>query len=762
MQRTVLGKLGIKGDQITSNLGSEKTKTTTRTSSHQYPDGKASRGPDLKKKMKKSGSIKRSSTNSLRSFPFGTGIPQPGKPPPCGVRVPDSADVTPQKQPEVRPDDGLPNYMKPTSSSYARKERSSMTPPSTRTGSDTKRAARRVSSASSKMGSPLHDNSETPVKNLKRSSSLRLVRTLTKTTIFKPARSSSTKRCSKVVLCTDVNVQRATCSSTLKDSKFPKYLTLSPGATEAEGTSATKVCPYTYCSLNGHHRSPLPPLRCFISSRRMAMKAQRSRNSEALKTDAEEEILVDRPKNVQADDCRGFFIEIYAENDDKDISSPESFPEEEKESEVQEGVDFPSSVSEAAPPVESFQGKYDSEAECHESLEEEGSESSDMDWDGDCYSTFELDEALEHLTEKDDVPETEKPEACPDFLLIHWKNVLDEKLQQGEDEACPEDELPADPVSEICELGQVLDFSSYNQYSSSEEDGLEEVTADGEETAESLTEEPSADQAESIGIDPTLHEPQQNQDSSSTCFSFEREPETSGGQLCQEKEDIAVDKASEDMAVVGSQEEPQDLVSDEQQCQIKDVNQSQNFKILDEANEEKMEIIAASEGSAAEVDQKEVEIHAQTSIAEETLLESHDPTSEKSKSKYTRAERNSRQDSDPSKIWIGKNRCKSLSEEEENPRRFNPRDPNYLPIVPKPEAEKVDLRHQEMDDRRNSDEWMVDYALRQAVTRLAPARKRKVALLVEAFEKVMPIPRVNPVSKWETHHTSPRPMQACS
>jgi hypothetical protein len=99
----------------------------------------------------------------------------------------------------------------------------------------------------------------------------------------------------------------------------------------------------------------------------------------------------------------------------------------------------------------------------------------------------------------------------------------------------------------------------------------------------------------------------------------------------------------------------------------------------------------------------------------------------------------------------------------EEEREFNPREPNFLPVVPDPEAEKVDLRHQMMDDRKNSEEWMLDYALRQAVTKLAPARKRKVALLVEAFEKVLPTP------KYETHmrHTSAtfshtRPIQACS
>ncbi|KAF2322466.1 hypothetical protein GH714_017188 [Hevea brasiliensis] len=99
----------------------------------------------------------------------------------------------------------------------------------------------------------------------------------------------------------------------------------------------------------------------------------------------------------------------------------------------------------------------------------------------------------------------------------------------------------------------------------------------------------------------------------------------------------------------------------------------------------------------------------------------------------------------------------------EEERKFNPREPNFLPLVPDPEAEKVDLRHQIMDDRKNAEEWMLDYALQQTVTKLAPARKRKVALLVEAFETVLPIPN------YETHirhapaafsHTT-RPIQAC-
>ncbi|GAB4858454.1 hypothetical protein Ancab_009928 [Ancistrocladus abbreviatus] len=108
-------------------------------------------------------------------------------------------------------------------------------------------------------------------------------------------------------------------------------------------------------------------------------------------------------------------------------------------------------------------------------------------------------------------------------------------------------------------------------------------------------------------------------------------------------------------------------------------------------------------------------------------------------------------------------RCKRPVKDSEEMRKFNPQEPNYLPVEPEIEGERVDLRHQEIDKRKNAEEWMLDYALQRAVSKLTLARKRKVALLVVAFETVMPIP------KCETHlrqHTigfaHARPMQACS
>ncbi|PQQ10035.1 uncharacterized protein Pyn_06466 [Prunus yedoensis var. nudiflora] len=88
----------------------------------------------------------------------------------------------------------------------------------------------------------------------------------------------------------------------------------------------------------------------------------------------------------------------------------------------------------------------------------------------------------------------------------------------------------------------------------------------------------------------------------------------------------------------------------------------------------------------------------------------------------------------------------------ENVKKFNPQGPRYLPLEPDLEAEKVHLKHQNMDGRKNSEEWMLDYALQQAVSRLTPARKRKVSLLVEAFETVIPSNGIpNPFKPQATH-----------
>ncbi|KAF2308162.1 hypothetical protein GH714_036052 [Hevea brasiliensis] len=72
-------------------------------------------------------------------------------------------------------------------------------------------------------------------------------------------------------------------------------------------------------------------------------------------------------------------------------------------------------------------------------------------------------------------------------------------------------------------------------------------------------------------------------------------------------------------------------------------------------------------------------------------------------------------------------------------RNFNPWKSPHLPVQPGREADKIHLRHQTMEDRKTSEEGMLDCALQHVISKLAPAQKRKVALLFQAFETVNPL-----------------------
>lgn len=133
----------------------------------------------------------------------------------------------------------LPNYMKSTISADARRERSKV-------------RTERHNPRTSPDRSSLHTTTST-----KSCSTCRQESTLVK----------------KIVLCGSLEVARATCSSTLKGSKFPDY----PGGAGLQGTSGLKVWPCSYCSLNGHLRALVPPLKCFVpvrAKRSIKMKCQ--------------------------------------------------------------------------------------------------------------------------------------------------------------------------------------------------------------------------------------------------------------------------------------------------------------------------------------------------------------------------------------------------------------------------------------------------------------------------------------------------------
>ncbi|ONI20694.1 hypothetical protein PRUPE_2G029500 [Prunus persica] len=905
VQRKVPSKLGIQADHVKF----EKRLANLKTSS-QFQDGKH-RGADLKKKMKKSRSIKLSDIESLRSSPLRKNISQPGKPPPPSLNVPNTA-AFPQKQPMNKTTYGSPNYMKPTSCSDARKEQSQVSVRNSPTiYSDSKNEHQRNSSSSKLSSASNHK----PERTSTRTSSLKLVRTLIKSPSFKPARGSA-KKSSRVALCADMNVQRATCSSTLKDTKFPDYLVINPGGTEAEGTSVMKVCPYTYCSLNGHHHSPVPPLKCFLSAKRRSLKTQKMMKRQALsprgmkqsndgvkEIDLQRMLFDDNDKN--ADPMKhevglDFFVEIYAtrkEDDAEEIgreagadlvgeqddsngepndASGEAAEENNANTLVEENLSDRSPHSESDSEAESFEGfaeedqKEDIDEYYKALLDQEetamgsssnesdfeelssievhyaSSETTDMEWEEGRLSTGVLDDnesgsnaGFSSIIGEADMHEEPliKSDAisgnCNHMIEDYHEvlqGLLEEKNQSFEGQLNDGGGSERDDAKqnfEIQESEQGYDRLSYDQLSYgddafeedsdlSETDCIELSSSSAEEPIEELTEtgveiqEQSGVKAEDHDINSCLGDVESNCTSAETDETSDK-PETIEGctgsldkENSETDQNVATSNAvlSQELTamVAGNQMEETEQADDSKSSEQIQLSDEDAFKIEDHENCKKTEPFQLNDSaevgnlsggkykkpkistSIESKDQGDLRLNNRSGLSENSTGESHNMEMENNsepdatetfmannsispglKRKFSHGESNSKQELPDACNYRRGSKFKRLSVDEEEQRKYNPREPNYLPVVPDPEAEKVDLRHQMMDEKKNAEEWMLDFALQQAVTKLAPARKKKVALLVEAFEAVMPVPKC----ETSRRHTSAafsqaRPMQACS
>nr|KYP43267.1 hypothetical protein KK1_035295 [Cajanus cajan] len=659
VQRKVPSKLGIQEEHVKS----DRRLANMKLSLSQHQDGK-SRGADMKKKMKKSRSIKLSDLEALQSTPSSSppstrSLSQPGKPPPLHVPATAASATTstsPQKQqPLFRTVDGSPNYMKPTSSSHAKKELFPVSHRNTQPGSDFKNLPRKFSSDSKSACV------KKPTKALTRSSSLSLVRTLTKTTSFKASRACSRKS-PRAVMCADMSApHRATCSSTLKDSKFPSFLMLNPGGTESEGTSTMKVCPYTYCSLNGHHHADLPPLKSFMSARRRLLKTQKRAKLEALSprnlkgaleaekedSDVEHELNVFDAKPACDEIGIDIFIEIYANEKDAKPTGEEQMGKIDFLKEIEDQEDNKSIIED--------NGIATSEEGVMQVISPKVIEDSKVE------SSSEISHDVS-VTWLDDI------------LGGYYENFqVDETQKQVNSEESTYFEEQRNRISYVLEDASGSTETQEIEYSSTEM-GCDQS---------SFTEE---------------------------IFKYLTNAQDYGG----ENKELVDDEASCNMKALDEEKE----TIDNSQCQ----KMSETCKI-DEASED---------GNSSSLENIDESNKGERQIE---LVEEKDQV--KAKRFQSTSDKGGEEES-TSKNWRGAIRRKRGVEDDDEMRKFNPKEPNFLPLAPEPEQEKVDLRHQMVDERKNAEDWMLDCALRQAVTKLAPARKKKVALLVEAFETVMP------------------------
>jgi len=742
VQRKVPSKLGIQAEHVKS----DKRLANMKLSSSQHQDGK-SRGADMKKKMRKSRSIKLSDLEALQSSSPSSrrSLSQPGKPPPLHTpTTAASASASPQKQqPLLRTTDSSPNYMKPTSSSHAKKELFPVSHRTPQSGSDFKNLPRKFSTDSKAACA------KKPAKALARSSSLSLVRTLTKTTSFKASRACSRKS-SRAVMCADITApQRATCSSTLKDSKFPSYLMLSPGATESEGTSAMKVCPYTYCSLNGHHHVDLPPLKSFMSARRRLLKTQKRAKLEALspprlkapletdkkESDVEQNVSEEKP----ACDEIGIdiFIEIYANEKDAKPTGAEEMGKRDLLKEIEDQADDKSLIEDngiAASEAVVMQVITPRIIGIHDPSVRE------IDLEEDLKKPFD-DVAIEVDTKGNFLQEQNSQDAEEDHQPIVWCH---EEMSTGS--YCSDGEQDMGDVdmddsdSRAYEMEWKEDrFCGFDHEEDAdasvytEEDNDSKVESSSESSHDvSVTwlDDILGSYYEDFLVDETHKEANSEE---STHFE-----EPNGISSVLEDTNGSIETKEIEYSPTGSDRDQSPFTEetiDNTQCQ-----KMSETGTIEESSEDGYSSILENndEGSKRESEIELVDVSEESNMADQDqdLLE-------KGQGKGRRFQRTScigGEEEISSKNWYAIRR-KKVVEDDDEMRKFNPKEPNFLPLVPEPEKEKVDLRHQMMDERKNSEDWMLDCALRQAVTKLAPAKKKKVALLVEAFETVMPAPK---------------------
>ncbi|RAL45185.1 hypothetical protein DM860_014595 [Cuscuta australis] len=689
VQRKVPDKLGIHPADLhhhSRKVNNKLMLSLEASNLHQHQDLKSSIGTDLKKKMmkkKKSGKPKLSELESVRPHQRNSPSPQ--------THLGASSSST-------------PNYMKSTSSSDARKDKCQVSSRSPQSVSSSKC---KNTTRMSKSGG--HNPSRTGLTSTKTTTSLKLVRALTKAPSFKPARVSSSKKCPQVVFCeSGLDVQRATCSSTLKDSKFPCYLELNPG-----DTTAMKVCPYTYCSLNGHHHLQLPPLKSFLSARRLSMKANRNLRkgcSSPCPARPTGVSLAEDVPNWQQEKL-DFTVEIYCKEGAETAKncSLDSLP--------QIGPSEPTHCFNGA------QEEVEEKGDLFPVIDYSSAGESDMDWEG-------IVESTNHI---------EEPDLEVDCIDVKACDVIKEpiSLLKAEDKAsCSSDDFVAEKMEQ----------ESFDE---------ESVTSE----ACSLSGEDSNSSISCLGSDfkgcdnqPATH----NEDEKETTQTrFLVSDELTEEEICK---DFSV--PYEEKVIL----QEDDVMTPMQENHQESKDPHGKNAVPNQCDTTSSESEEATQDESIETSEDGIQKPPEN-VSDQQIYNVENEWSSNIKTQKTSKvpeEQNAGIEVPPSLRRTSRGHNRLLIEEDE-PRDFNPRGPNFLPLKPVPEAESVDLKHQMMNERKNSEEWMIDYALQQAVSKLGPVRRKKVALLVEAFETISPIPKCEPRLRQNTNLFPPsRFIQACN
>ncbi|XP_057982649.1 calmodulin binding protein PICBP-like isoform X2 [Malania oleifera] len=783
--------------------------TAIRTTSPKNQDGRT-RGTEPKKKMK-SRSMKRSSSKSFRAT---TSLNRSQSDRSSAILC--SNPATPQKHSLRRMPDASPNYLKPTSCSEPKNINFHASPRSFESSFDGYDWSRKDA------------NIFTPNKA---APSQKAARTLTRKYSFKPLRSRAKvaslkskkplmEKFSQGPQFSDLGIHRATCSSTLKDSRFPNSVELHPEGNGSERTSVMKVCPYSYCCLNGHHHAPFPPLKRFLSRKRRVLKTQMS-----LKQRSQSQLRAKhyrgKEKEIQTNQMAlNEDLAIQGTANPVDEVDPDCFTKIYVKSKVLLKGDNYGGDDEA---IYEFAGGSITEKEicyggnCETSYHEKGFEN--------------LSTISDFLEAKQDIPvkNTKSLECCciqvnldksiAETTNINWgdEEVVAAGLDKGDNNFLADSEA-CDKIVHECheevpvegkvlqgvhrEINSVASNSLKNQTAvSKEKNGVTEPDHELIQMLPHSEAESTPPARDKIILDKQNYSSLWHLLYHNVASHVASEVKT---QQCPHgTNDEKIDDAGSSQKFF---ETDQDMAmgNHDEQNQDSELNQIDAIKLVQEA----VDAIFPPETEDQSPDDQPVTtdliINRKFSKGnhgeggEQSISRSFDEDSS-GESKQVEEENsvqfNSGEISEKAGNAIIINEGNSLSKLGDKPqqklpkswsnlkklillqrfvkelgkvRKFNRGVPQHLPLEHSTEAKKFYLRHQTMDGRKNAEEWLIDYALRQVVAKLTPARRRKVELLVEAFETVIPFPEakghlmndatasIQKNMKW----TSPSPLEA--
>ncbi|GAU47609.1 hypothetical protein TSUD_90140 [Trifolium subterraneum] len=754
----VCSELGILADHVESEKG---------------------RGTDGMKKMKRSNSIKLSDLEAIQSSLPRRSLSQSRKLLP--LHVPTTAAAPQKHKPLMRKS---VNYMKPTSSSDAKKVLLPVTLQNNQCGSDGKNLPQKYSSSSK---SSFVSNKNT-AKTMSRSSSMNLVRTSTQTLSFKPS-TTCQRKSTAATLPADINATyRATCSSTLKDSKFPAHLMLNTGGSDSEGASVIKVCPYTYCSLNGNRHAP--GKRRFLETRksikleapeRLKVPCEKRKNFDIEQTvyygkhacdeaDKGKPIIIPLIQEIGID----FFNELYGEEREKAYKVEK--PDTVKHLEDQEGTKFAKAVNDNIADKEDV-GQVTPCLSCDDLTKSEINPKVEFKIEANTKESFHH-ELNSEDADKNHPPSCFHEEICTGSYCHevsdddeHVENIeLDDSDTQSADMEWEEKQFC--PINYKEDIGSSVitheTDSKFKSLSEGSHDIFEMWLGDisSNHYANIMVEKELQDKEEKITIFYAQHH-DTNCVQGSTGESIQTDYLSKGidheyGQsyLVQylrntEGNDREIEKHVDNEVICASVVLDEDTIDTSEVhniCETRKIEESREDSNTDLENNDK-EICQRNQIPLSNVPEESNIIVQDQEFLEEAQVTSTEFQIITCIGGEGRSMSNNRQR--PAKN-------KRPMKDAEQMRTINPRKPNFLPFVPDPEPEKVELKHQMMDNRKNAEEWMLDFSLRQAVTKLAPARKKKVALLVEAFETIMSTPECETHTRNNSPFTHARPIQACS